>query len=125
MATQSSQQTIIAQGVKVEGDFTSQGSVVIEGEVTGSVNTNEFLQVGESARIHADVTAADAAIAGEIKGNIHVNGRLDLAESSKVHGDIEAEVLTVAAGAKMNGKISMGGVKKAEKAEKAEEAKKV
>ncbi len=83
---QSSQQTIIAQGVKVEGDFTSQGAVIIEGEVTGSVQTSENLQVGETARIHADVAATDAVVAGEIRGNIVIEGRLDLLETSQVTG---------------------------------------
>jgi len=105
---QSTQQTIIAQGVKVEGDFNSQGSVLIEGEVAGSVRTAEHLQVGETAKIHASVAAADAIVAGEIKGNIKVEGRLELTESSKVRGDIRAQVLTVAAGAEINGKVNMG-----------------
>ncbi|MBU0531170.1 MAG: polymer-forming cytoskeletal protein [Candidatus Uhrbacteria bacterium] len=108
---QSSQQTIIAQGVKVEGDFTSQGAVIIEGEVTGSVQTSENLQVGETAKIHADVTAAAAVVAGEIRGNIIIEGRLDLLETSRVSGDVHAQVLSVAAGAKVNGKVSMDGEK--------------
>ena len=105
---QSTQQTIIAQGVKVEGDFNSQGSVLIEGEVAGSVRTAEHLQVGETAKIHASISAADAVVAGQIKGNIKVEGRLELTESSKVRGDVRAQVLTVAAGAEINGKVNMG-----------------
>ncbi len=109
---QSAQQTIIAQGVRVEGDFNSQGSVLIEGEVAGSVKTAEHLQVGETAKIHAHVGAADAIVAGEIKGNIAVEGRLELTETSKVRGDIRAQVLTVAAGAEINGKVGMGEERK-------------
>jgi len=109
---QSAQQTIIAQGVRVEGDFNSQGSVLIEGEVAGSVKTAEHLQVGESAKIHAHVAAADAVVAGEIKGNVKIAGRLELTETSKVRGDIRAQVLTVAAGAEINGKVNMGEERK-------------
>ena len=105
---QSGQQTIIAQGVRVEGDFNSQGSVLIEGEVAGAVKTAEHLQVGETAKIHASVSAADAVVAGEIKGNVKITGRLELTETSKVHGDIRAQILTVAAGAEINGKVGMG-----------------
>jgi cytoskeletal protein CcmA (bactofilin family) len=105
---QSAQQTIIAQGVRVEGDFNSQGSVLIEGEVAGAVKTAEHLQVGETAKIHASVTAADAVVAGEIKGNVKISGRLELTETSKVRGDIRAQILTVAAGAEINGKVGMG-----------------
>ena len=102
-------ETIIAQGVKVEGDFSSQGSVSIDGEVTGSVRTEQALRVGETARIHADVTADTAVIAGEVRGNMHVTDRLELLETANIQGDIEAKVFSVAAGARVNGRVNMGG----------------
>ncbi len=102
-------ETIIAVGVRVEGEFTSKGDVVIDGEVSGSVHTDESLRVGESARIQADVSADSAIIAGEIQGNLRVSDRLELLETSRVHGDIEARVLSIAPGAIVNGRISMEG----------------
>lgn len=99
---------MIAQGVKVDGEFTSNGNVIIEGEVTGSVVVAGDLHVGPSARIHADVSAQNAMVAGEIGGNMRVADRLELVESSRVMGDIEAQVLSVAAGAMINGRVSMG-----------------
>ncbi len=104
-------ETIIAQGVKVEGDFHSQGDVVIDGEVTGSVETAQALTIGERARIHADVTAKTAVVAGEVKGNLSAAERLELLATSVVEGDIETANLTVASGAVVNGKITMGATK--------------
>lgn len=112
MATGSSNETIIAQGVIVEGDFSSQGDVIIDGEVTGSVKTDQSLRIGESAKIHADISARTAIIAGEVEGNIHIDDRLELLESSRVHGDIQAQILSVAPGASVNGRITMGSAKK-------------
>jgi len=101
--------TIIAQGVKVEGDFVSGGNVTIHGEVNGSVKTAGHLEVGETAKIKAEVITGDAVVAGEISGNLTVKGKLELLASSRVDGDIEAEVLSVAPGAKINGRIIMNG----------------
>lgn len=101
-------ETVIAQGVRVEGDFHSQGDVVIDGEVAGSVQTSSALRVGDAARIHADVKAANAVIAGEIQGNLFVSGMLELLATSKVIGDITTKQISVAAGAELNGRISMG-----------------
>jgi cytoskeletal protein CcmA (bactofilin family) len=99
--------TIIAQGVRVEGDFNSKGNVIIEGAVMGSVKTNNNLHVGEKAKISASIAAKDAYVAGEIQGNIKVREKLELAPTSRIYGDIEAKTLIINAGAIMNGKCSM------------------
>jgi cytoskeletal protein CcmA (bactofilin family) len=100
-------ETIIAQGVRVEGDFHSQGDVVIDGEVVGSVETKSALTVGETAKIHADVKAKSAVVAGEIVGNIFAEEMLELLEKSQVKGDVVTGRISVAAGARVNGRISM------------------
>lgn len=107
MSSSASNETIIAQGVRVEGDFHSQGDVAIDGEVAGSVETQSALRVGETAKIHADVKAASAVIAGEVVGNVFVSEMLELLASSHVKGDIVTGKISVAAGARLNGRVSM------------------
>ncbi len=102
-------ETIIAQGVKVEGDFSSDGNVLIDGEVVGSIKTAQNLQIGQTARIHASVTAATALIAGEILGDLEATERLELTATSKVRGNITTAVLSVEPGAEINGTITMSG----------------
>ncbi|KKU31673.1 MAG: hypothetical protein UX57_C0018G0022 [Candidatus Uhrbacteria bacterium GW2011_GWE2_46_68] len=106
MGNNNHQETIIAQGVKVEGDFKSQGDVVIDGEVSGSVETAQALHVGDHAIIHANVVAANAVIAGEVVGNLHISGMLEILASARVEGDIETQTISVAPGANMNGRLS-------------------
>lgn len=101
-------ETIIAAGVQVEGDFTSQGNVLIEGIVQGSLKTERDLRVGEKAVITANVKAANAVVAGEVRGNVVVSGKLELEQTARVYGDVKTEVLVVAAGAMVNGNIRMG-----------------
>ncbi|MBI4256774.1 polymer-forming cytoskeletal protein [Candidatus Uhrbacteria bacterium] len=108
MPSSASGETIIAQGVRVEGDFHSQGDVVIDGEVAGSVETQSALSVGETAKIHADVKAKSAVVAGEIVGNIFATEMLELLSTSHVRGDIVTGRISVAAGAQVNGRVSMG-----------------
>ena len=103
--------TIIARGVKVEGDFVSDGNVTIEGEVNGSVKAAGHLEVGSEAKIKADVTAGSAVVAGEISGNLTVSGKLDLLENSRMEGDVAVAVLSVAPGAKINGHLTMNNGK--------------
>ena len=103
------QDTIIAQGVKVEGEFVSQGNVVVEGEVHGTLHTERELRVGEAARIVANVVAENAVVSGEVQGNMKVNERLELTPTGRISGDIEAKVISIAPGAVLNGRCSMPG----------------
>lgn len=99
--------TVIAQGVRVEGDFKSDGNVVIEGEVKGSVATTQHLVVGPNAKITAAVSAGSADIAGIIEGNLSVAGKLELRSSAEVAGDVSASDLMMESGAILNGKVTM------------------
>lgn len=101
-------ETIISASVKVEGDFSSQGNVLIEGVVEGSLRTERDLRVGEKARINANVSAANAVVAGEVRGNIACSERLELEPTAKIFGDVRTKVLVVSSGASVNGKIAMG-----------------
>ena len=103
------QSTVIARGVRLDGDFVSQGDVLIDGEVQGTVKTGGLLTVGPEASLKAEVDAVEAVIAGRVEGNIKIAKRLQLKSTSKLTGDITCETLSIEAGASVNGKVSCGG----------------
>lgn len=108
MTPRASQVTHIARGVKVEGQFSGQGDVVVEGEVHGSFQASGTLTVGTEARIKADVMAQEASVAGHVQGNLNVQKRLELKSTAHVVGDIHAETISIEAGASLDGKILIG-----------------
>lgn len=104
-----SQDTVVAQGVKVQGDFISHGNIIVEGEVHGTIKIERDLHVGEQALIQANIKAQNAIVAGEIKGNMKISERLELSPTSRVTGDVQAKTISIAPGAILNGKCSMPG----------------
>ncbi len=100
--------TTIARGVKVEGEFTSQGDVLIEGEVHGTLATSGLLTVGPEAKIKADVAASEAVISGTIEGNIVVTKRLEIKSTANITGDITAETASIESGAIIAGRAVIG-----------------
>lgn len=100
--------TVIARGVKVEGNFVSPGDVLIEGEVQGTLQAGGMLTIGTDASIKADITAGEAFVAGSIEGNTVASGKLELKSSAKVVGDITAQTLVIEAGAVLAGRVSVG-----------------
>lgn len=106
---QQPEDTVIGSTIKIEGDLVSNGNIMVEGEVVGSLKTEKSLTVGQGAKVSADVKATNALISGEVSGNISVVEKIELAESAKVDGDIAAKVVVIKPGAIFNGKCSMEG----------------
>ncbi len=107
-------ETVVGPSVVVEGDFASEGNILVKGTVSGSVKTARLLTVEPGAKIMANVRAGDAVIAGEVRGNVKVEAQLELTASARVLGDIQCEVLVVAAGALLQGKVVMKGLENLE-----------
>lgn len=103
-------ETVVGPSVSVEGDFASEGNILVKGTVSGSVKTSRLLTVESGAKILANVKAGNALISGQIKGNVKVTGRLELTETAQVSGDICCDELVVLGGALIHGKITMGGI---------------
>jgi cytoskeletal protein CcmA (bactofilin family) len=107
-------ETVVGPSVNVEGDFASEGNIIVKGTVSGSVTTSKFLLVEQGAKIVANVRAGSAKISGEVKGNMKVKEALELTSTAKVLGDIEARVLVIEAGAILYGKVTMPGLEASE-----------
>lgn len=103
-------ETVVGPSVVVEGDFSSEGNIIVKGTVSGSVHTSKLLRVEEGAKIFANVKAGHAVVAGTIRGNAKISDRLELAGTARIAGDVECAVLVVEAGALMHGKIAMTGM---------------
>ncbi|MDO8667981.1 MAG: polymer-forming cytoskeletal protein [bacterium] len=105
--TSSEFETVIGPSVKVKGDFNAQGNIIVEGMVEGSLKTAGSLEVGEKAKVTANVEAREAKIGGEIRGNIKIKGFLEITAAAKIFGDIEAAFISIERGATFNGKCAM------------------
>lgn len=102
--------TVVGPSVNVEGDFASEGNIVVKGTVTGSVHTSKNLLVEPGAKIIANVKAGSATIAGEVRGNMKVKEYVELTATARVVGDIEAKTIAMEAGSLLYGKVLMPGL---------------
>lgn len=100
--------TVIARGVKVEGEFHSQGDVVIEGDVRGTIFAAGTLTIGSDAHIVANITAQEAVISGSVQGNLQIEKQAIFHATAHIVGDLTAERITVEAGAVIDGKVQIG-----------------
>lgn len=99
--------TVIGPSVKVEGDFVTEGNVIVEGTICGTIKTAKNLKVGPSSKIFANIWADNALIAGEIQGNLVITNKLELTQTAKIFGDVKTSAISIANGASLNGKCQM------------------
>jgi len=99
--------TVIGGSIKIEGDLASQGNIIVEGQVVGSVKTEKYLTIGTQAKVDAEVSAGEVTVSGEVNGNLNITGKTELTSSAKVNGDIKTKILKVEEGAVINGNVQM------------------
>lgn len=101
-------ETVLGVNSTFEGEFQSSANVRIDGTLTGTLDINGNVLIGETANIKADVNARNLSIAGAVRGNI--NGKkVQILRTGRVWGDIRATALTTEEGAFIDGKITMVG----------------
>ena len=105
--TPNENQTVIGPSVSVEGNFTGDGNIIVEGKLKGSINTNHDLTIGKDAIIEANIFAENAIIYGKVDGDLKIKNSLELAKNAKINGNISCKSLNVEAGSVFNGQCTM------------------
>jgi len=104
----SNSSNIIGQGTSVEGSLSTSGNLRVEGRVNGDIQTKAKAVLGDTSVVEGSIIAQTAEIGGEVRGTIKVSGLLTLKATAAVNGNITASKLVFEAGARFDGKCSMG-----------------
>jgi len=80
----------------------------INGKFEGTLDTKGKLMIGHKASIRANITGESISIAGQVMGNIKATSALKLDGTARLVGDVETPMLSIQAGAVLNGNVNMG-----------------
>ncbi len=116
---------MIKAGTEISGDIKCKGDIRIDGKLTGSLETEGRLVVGESGRIEGDIDCKNADLSGSVKAKINVHELLSLKAACNLEGEISTNKLHIEPGASFTGNCQMGGVVKGIDENEQEEAQKV
>lgn len=94
----------IDEGSEIEGKYTFQGTVMLNGKFSGEINSNDSLIIGEKGVVNATVRAGVVLINGEVIGNVVASERVELRGTARVYGDVEAPVIVVEEGVLFEGR---------------------
>ncbi|MGI6551113.1 MAG: bactofilin family protein [Syntrophomonadales bacterium] len=100
-------ETVISAKVYFKGDFKSDGSVRIDGEVEGQVEIKGDLVIGDKGRIKGDVLAANILVSGAVEGSVLASRRLEITPTGSVKGGIQCKSFIVEEGGIFQGNCKM------------------
>ena len=100
--------SIIAVGMRVEGEIVTNGVVKVEGTVVGSIHAEQQVLVAACGRVEGDVRTREAIIGGAIQGAVFANERVEVQPSATIQGDITTFRILIHEGGEVNGLLRMG-----------------
>jgi cytoskeletal protein CcmA (bactofilin family) len=99
--------SVVGAGLIIEGEFTSDEPVLVEGTVRGTLTTAEDVSIAGDGVVEADLQALSVSVAGQLTGNVSASSRVDIQAGGRLIGDVKANRLTIADGASFRGNVDM------------------
>jgi len=99
--------SLVDRHSNVEGTFTTDRDLRIEGILRGTVKCQGLLYIAEGADIDANVEASSIAVAGQLRGTVTCRGKLQLMPTGRVYAMVSTESLVINEGAILEGELRM------------------
>jgi cytoskeletal protein CcmA (bactofilin family) len=87
--------TLLGRGSEFEGKLTFEGTVRIDGKLSGEIFSEDVLVIGEGAQVNAEIDVGVIIVEGNVTGNIHAKRAVELHAPARVKGNIETPSLYI------------------------------
>ena len=94
-------------GSHLHGELRFDASFRVDGKLTGLVESQGDLIVGEAGEVDGEVRAGQVFVSGTVRGTIHALKKVQIAPSGKVFAEIDTPALVIEDGATFEGRCSM------------------
>ena len=98
--------SILAEGLKIEGNVIAEGKIRIDGEINGDIK-GDYIILGETSKIKGNIFSEFIVIMGTVEGNI-TSQEVEIKTTGKIRGDIVTQKLSIEPGASVEGNIKSG-----------------
>lgn len=94
--------------LQIKGEVTGSEDLVIEGTFEGMVQLDEGnLTIGTTAKVTADIVAAEIVVFGNVQGNVRAKKRITIKKEGSVTGDLTTAEILIEDGAFFKGSIGI------------------
>ena len=95
---ESSGDIVLSNSAQIEGRLKGNNVNIMNGNITGDINLNNDVILGEPSRIVGDVHARTLVSSGTIVGNVFIDEKVTLNETSFIEGNIQVREFEVRLG---------------------------
>jgi cytoskeletal protein CcmA (bactofilin family) len=99
--------TLLGRGSEFEGKLSFEGTVRVDGKLSGEIFTDDVLIIGEGAEVNAEINVGAIIIEGTVHGNIHAKRSVEIHTPAKVRGNISTPSLSIDKGVVFDGQCQM------------------
>ncbi len=97
----------MGMGTSYHGKLEFKGTVRIDGEFEGEIESDGTLIVGNEARVKGNVNVGQLVLSGRLEGLLKAQAKVVLYKQANLSGKISTPVLVVEEGAVVKGEINM------------------
>jgi len=98
-------------GTAYNGKLVFQGTVRIDGDFEGEIESEGTLIVGPDARVRGTINVGQLLLSGSLEGEVKAQSRVTIFKQASIQGKILTPSLVVEEGATIKGEIDMEGVR--------------
>lgn len=99
--------TLLGRGSEFEGKLSFEGTVRVDGKLSGEIFTEDVLIIGEGAEVRAEINVGAVVIEGSVQGNIHAKRSVEIHTPGRVRGNITTPSLFIEKGVMFDGTCQM------------------
>jgi len=99
--------SILGPELKIDGDVTVSGSLLIYGTVNGNIESHGSVRTAKGSVVKGDIMGQEAHICGLVEGNLIVKEKIILGKESQLTGNLKSGTLVIEEGAKFAGSCDM------------------
>jgi len=99
--------TLLGRGSEFEGKLSFEGTVRIDGKLTGEIFSDDVLIIGEGADVKAEINVGAIVIEGSVQGNINAKRSVEIHTPGRVRGNIVTPSLFMEKGVLFDGNCQM------------------
>ncbi|WP_462324426.1 bactofilin family protein [Desulfoplanes sp.] len=97
----------LGAGTKYEGKLDFQGSVRIDGDFHGEIESEGTLVVGKDARIEGVFRIGELILSGTMHGQVTASKKIVLNKQSHFTGTLKTPIFVVEEGADLQGRVNL------------------